>query len=568
MGRLGSLGSLNVLLSADTAQFSSAMDKAAYTAERDLQRISRGAKINGAIIASAMIAAATAFTMKMKNIIDSAENMRKMAQSFGMSVEELSKLKYAAEMSDMAIEDLRASFSKLNKNAFENINTFKALGISQEFLKENSKDTYKILLEVADRFSRMPDGYGKATAAQNLFGKSGAALIPLLNSGASGLKALGDEADRLGVVIDSKTAKSAEVFADNMRRLTKQIDGAFLSIGTTFIPVLAGLTENMKNAGSQTDAYAESGRSLAKVLVAMINGGMVLGQIFKTAGQQIGDAAFVVYSVAQGKFKQAMDAMVKSSEDTNDQWAKLSEDLQKNMDLLTDKVGQTAKATTNSMSGPMIEFTKEMEDQLKHIESMGKGIGNAFGKAFDDAILEGAKFRDVMLGLLKDIEAAILKSMITQPLADAIGVGISSFFKPAGAAATKTVTVSKHGNVFGNGSVIPFASGGIIGGPMMFPMAGGRSGLAGEAGKEAIMPLTRTPSGDLGVRASGGGGTIVNVYAAAGSNVKKEQKMDGDREVINIMIDEAVAGNVSDPGSKTYRSMKNTFGVSQALTRR
>jgi hypothetical protein len=66
----------------------------------------------------------------------------------------------------------------------------------------------------------------------------------------------------------------------------------------------------------------------------------------------------------------------------------------------------------------------------------------------------------------------------------------------------------------------------------------------------------------------GGGGTIVNVYAPAGSNVKKEQKMDGDREVINIMIDEAVAGHVGDPGSKTYRSMKNTFGVSQSLTRR
>jgi len=66
---------------------------------------------------------------------------------------------------------------------------------------------------------------------------------------------------------------------------------------------------------------------------------------------------------------------------------------------------------------------------------------------------------------------------------------------------------SAHGNVFSRGQVLPFASGGVISSPTLFPL-----GLMGEAGPEAILPLQRTRSGDLGVKAEGqGGGDVVNV---------------------------------------------------------
>ncbi len=98
-------------------------------------------------------------------------------------------------------------------------------------------------------------------------------------------------------------------------------------------------------------------------------------------------------------------------------------------------------------------------------------------------------------------------------------------------------------------------------------MANGGVGLAGEAGTEAIMPLFRTGSGDLGVK-SGGGGVEVNVYAPEGSSVKTNSQKMGDIEQINIMIDEAVAGSVGRPGSKTYKALKNSFGLRQSLTTR
>ena len=64
------------------------------------------------------------------------------------------------------------------------------------------------------------------------------------------------------------------------------------------------------------------------------------------------------------------------------------------------------------------------------------------------------------------------------------------------------------GGTFSQGRVMPFARGGVVSGPTTFPMRGG-TGLMGEAGAEAIMPLARGPDGKLGVR--GGGGQAINI---------------------------------------------------------
>ena len=82
-----------------------------------------------------------------------------------------------------------------------------------------------------------------------------------------------------------------------------------------------------------------------------------------------------------------------------------------------------------------------------------------------------------------------------------------------------------QGGVFGANKIVPYASGGVVTRPMLFPFANGGAigtGLMGEAGPEAIMPLQRGPNGKLGVMAAGGGTTsvVVNVDATGGSSVQ------------------------------------------------
>ena len=68
----------------------------------------------------------------------------------------------------------------------------------------------------------------------------------------------------------------------------------------------------------------------------------------------------------------------------------------------------------------------------------------------------------------------------------------------------------EDGAAFSNGKVTAYADGGVVASPTYFPMAGGNTGLMGEAGPEAIMPLKRGANGKLGVQAEGVGTTIVN----------------------------------------------------------
>jgi phage-related minor tail protein len=71
-----------------------------------------------------------------------------------------------------------------------------------------------------------------------------------------------------------------------------------------------------------------------------------------------------------------------------------------------------------------------------------------------------------------------------------------------------------RGGVLQRGTPVPFAKGGVIASPVAFPLSGGRTGLAGERGPEAIMPLTRTADGRLGVAAAGGGSPNITINIA------------------------------------------------------
>jgi lambda family phage tail tape measure protein len=83
----------------------------------------------------------------------------------------------------------------------------------------------------------------------------------------------------------------------------------------------------------------------------------------------------------------------------------------------------------------------------------------------------------------------------------------------------------QNGGSFSQGRVMPFANGGVVSGPVSFPMRGGM-GLMGEAGPEAIMPLTRGADGKLGVRAAGGAApvnVVMNIQTPDAESFRRSQ---------------------------------------------
>lgn len=184
-------------------------------------------------------AALFAFTKRAADIVD---ELGKMSQKVGVTVETLSALKFAAELSDISLDSLGTGLRMLSRNMVETQqgtgdarDGFRALGISVEEMPGKLKPTETVLMELADRFQKMKDGPEKTALAMRLFGRAGADLIPLLNQGRAGIEALRKEAERLGVVFSTEAAKAAEEFNDNMTRLKASATGLSVHMAGPFV---------------------------------------------------------------------------------------------------------------------------------------------------------------------------------------------------------------------------------------------------------------------------------------------------------------------------------------------
>jgi len=139
--------------------------------------------------------------------------------------------------------------------------------------------------------------------------------------------------------------------------------------------------------------------------------------------------------------------------------------------------------------------------------------------------------RTLSQGFGKDLTGALKSAAVSGKSLDDIlrqvGSNMAGRALSAGLAPLSQLTGSLLSNIFGGlaGGVTPFAKGGVVSAPSYFPLAGG-TGLMGEAGPEAIMPLARGSDGRLGVAAGGGGGAInvtFNVTASDAASFRKSE---------------------------------------------
>lgn len=179
-----------------------------------------------------------------------------------------------------------------------------------------------------------------------------------------------------------------------------------------------------------------------------------------------------------------------------------------------------------------IKLMEEVEAQNKHIADT---IANSFGSALT-SIVDGTKsvkdaFKEMARDIIAELYQIYVVKQITGMISSAImGPTLAGGYSPGGktygSGAKINAMQAANGGAFYGGNVIPFANGGVVGYPTNFGMSGGRRGLMGEAGPEAIMPLKRGANGKLGVQAEGGSGGVVihqnfNFQANGDDSVKK-----------------------------------------------
>jgi hypothetical protein len=200
----------------------------------------------------------------------------------------------------------------------------------------------------------------------------------------------------------------------------------------------------------------------------------------------------------------------------------LTEEQAKRQELVyqtEDKLGKFREKYGNDFINNIVNQTMALDEQQRVLdearaqqEEIAGVISSSFGDAFMSIVDGTSSVKDAFKNMASYVVKELFRIIVVQQMVNALAGAITG----TGAAPTSTSIPPPPPRPFANGgalyggNVIPFAKGGVIGSPMMFPMAGGNTGLMGEAGPEAIMPLKRGKGGKLGVVAENSGNVVIN----------------------------------------------------------
>lgn len=375
------LAKLVVRLEAQTAQYMAGMQ----AAEARLARFNKQATVfaagAGAAIGQALVGLASRFVDMGKAAIDNADQLGKLSQATGVSVEALSQLQFAADLSGLSTEELAASLSKLSRSGAEaaagsraQVEAFDRLGVSVKNTDGSLKGTEELLLDVADAFAKLEDGLAKNALAQDIFGKSGAKMIPFLNAGREGIAALRKEADALGLTITSSAAQSAERFNDAL----STVSGAAAGLVNTFIqqalPVFEQIALKFVDAARDGGALSAAVGALSVAFKGLFTAGVVVVSVFQQVGLAINGFITALALLRTGRVSEAVDIL-------QDRFRQMRDNVSQDIETVVSvwqggapKVEAAAKKAGESLGIIDEEARKASEGALKSISALADGL--------------------------------------------------------------------------------------------------------------------------------------------------------------------------------------------------
>lgn len=170
------------------------------------------------------------------------DDLAKLSERLGFSVEELQKFEYVADLAGVSSEGFAKGIKKLSETSYLAANgskelrtAFRALGVSLKNKDGSFKSGQEMLLSLADRFAekgkRELSASQKIFAAQKLLGKSGVDMITILNQGSAAIKEQMEELVALGIIDDEQAKKSA-LYRDEVGKLKRAIDYLSISVAS------------------------------------------------------------------------------------------------------------------------------------------------------------------------------------------------------------------------------------------------------------------------------------------------------------------------------------------------
>jgi hypothetical protein len=298
------------------------VQQALSATQRQADRVNETSKrgfdsLRGAIRSLGAVAAVGGLAAFARSALNAADAAGKAAAAVGATVEEYSALAFASETADVSTEQLRTgltfltrSLGELERGTGRQTQAFARLGLTaRDFAGRSTGEAFDI---VARKLGALENSAQRTRLAVELFGRSGAQLLPLLQDVAEqGLDGVAEAARRAGVLIDSDLANAAAAANDSFVRIRQSARGVATAFLSGLAPSIAAAMEQVSDS-IQTDGVdklrsygQETGRILRTVVSVFQLFGTTVSAVIRGLGDQIGGFAALVSAGLGGRFSEA-----------------------------------------------------------------------------------------------------------------------------------------------------------------------------------------------------------------------------------------------------------------------
>ncbi len=237
-----------------------------------LQAMSKQCRMAGMAMTAMGTVIVGGMTKMTLSYAKAGDQVAKLAKKTGFTTEMLSKLRYAAEISGASLDTLAKGVKRMAKTIVDAsegmatyIRSFDRIGLSAEALmKQNPEEQFRT---IALAIAGLENATMRAATAQDIFGRAGTELLPLLAEGADGIEALMQKAEELGIVFDAEAAAAAERFNDSILTLKTSFMGFGAVLAENLTTVLPDLIEKMTDIITGIKDWTEKHPGLTKAIV-------------------------------------------------------------------------------------------------------------------------------------------------------------------------------------------------------------------------------------------------------------------------------------------------------------
>ena len=190
--------------------------------------------------------------------VTAADDLNTLSKQTGISTDSLQKMKYASDLIDVSMDDLTGAFTKLKKNMSSSPAAFEKLGVSVTNADGSMRGAEEVFNDTILALSGIDNEVEQDQAAYEIFGKSADQLAGVIDDGGAALRAYGDEAEELGLIMSGDTLNSLNEVNDTIDRNKAQISAAASELGATIATSLIPLIELITAGIQKVTAFMQS----------------------------------------------------------------------------------------------------------------------------------------------------------------------------------------------------------------------------------------------------------------------------------------------------------------------